>query len=130
MKKKLSILILFLAMIFSSINNAYSMSFEQAINASYSKPFATLFYANWVDDYENYLEAFRAVSSSLNKSFNFVEINISTEDVKYYNSKYPIYPNLPYVIMYKDGIKKSRHVPTSCIADVSCLSEKLRTFIQ
>lgn len=129
MKRILSFLFLvFLALI--SISKAYAMNFEQAFNQVNSKPMVVLAYAQWAENYQNYIQQFRTVQAELGDKYNFVEMDIASKDTKAFNERYHIYPKLPYVLMYRDGGKVSRYIPRECASNASCMSTKLKSFIQ
>ena len=47
---------------------------------------------------------------------------------KEFNKKFHIYPNLPYVLLFKDGGRVSRYLQQTCILDDACFSERLNMF--
>jgi len=128
MKKALTFLFMSLFAI-AGISQAKAMTFEEGFNICDKKPMVALVYADWADDYRNYINAFEGMKSKFGNSFNFVELNIASNDARFFNSRYHIYPNLPYVLMYRDGGKISRYVQRDCVIDDSCLSSKLKSFI-
>lgn len=128
--KKILGLILILIISLLSANKINAMTFEEAYSQAYSTPMVVLVYAQWADNYQNYLQQFRTVQGEFGKTFNFVEMNIASKDTKAFNEKYHIYPKLPYVLMYRDGGKVSRYIPRDCASSASCITSKLKTFIQ
>ena len=128
MKKILSVLFILVGML--SIGKVSAMTFEQAFSQANTTPMVVLVYAQWADGYQNYIQQFRTVQNELGKSFNFVEMDIASKDTKAFNDRYHIYPKLPYVLMYRDGGKVSRYIPRDCASNASCMSTKLRSFIQ
>lgn len=125
--KKLLIVIM---LSFFSLVPALAMSFEEAYSQADKTPMVTLIYAQWADNFQGYVTSFNTVKEQLSGSFNFVELDIASKDAKLFNSKYHIYPNLPYVLMFRDGGKVSRYVPRDCALDSACLISKLKSFIQ
>lgn len=129
MIKKLKLLFLFIVLsVF--ITSANAMTFEEAYKEASRTPMVMLVYAQWAEDYDNYLNQFKVVQEEFGKTFNFVEMDIASEDTRAFNAKYHIYPNLPYILMFRDGGKVSRYIPRDCAASSSCISSKLKTFIQ
>ena len=125
MKKYLvGIFTIFLLSISSS--QVFAISFEDAINDK--KPSAVLIYADWADNIQNILQNFNQIENSYSGKYNFVRINIGREEAKEYNKSYYIYPNLPYVLLFKDRGRMSRCITLDCLQDDSCAKEKLDFF--
>ena len=68
-----------------------------------SKPMALLIYADWADNASDMIGQFKIQEAKYGKLYNFVLLNIASADTREFNKKYHIYPNLPYVLLYKDG---------------------------
>ena len=125
MKKRiLSVLILFLLTL-----NVKAMDFQEAFAQSRVKPVAVLLYADWIDNKEYTLSVFRSVGQKFLRSYNFVELDITKNDAKFYNQRFDIFRGLPYIMMYKEGGKISRFIDSSCTNDTRCLESKLKSFI-
>lgn len=114
---------------FSCVQQANAMNYEEGLRLSDKKPMAILIYATWADNYQNYLNAFRGMQSEFAKDYNFVELDIASPDAKAFNSRYHIYPNLPYALMFRDGGKFSRYVQRDCVINDSCFETRLKSFI-
>ena len=125
MKKLLSSLFLLLVML-STSNAAKAMRYEEAINQS--KPLAILIYAPWADGYQNSLQAFNQMEQRYSTKYNFVRMNIATDEAKAYNQKFYIYPNLPYVILCRERGKVSRYLKSDCVNDSACFANRLDMF--
>lgn len=125
MKKIFCTLILLL---FASIGFAATMSFEQAMKES--KPFAVIIYAPWADGLIPVNSAFDAIKFKYDGLYNFAKIDIATKDAKNFNKTYTIYPNLPYVLLFRNGGKITRYIPQECVTDTSCITQKMDAFIQ
>ena len=54
-------------------------------------------------------------------------MDIASNDAKDFNSKYHIYPNLPYVLMYRNGGRVSRYIQRSCANSTECMIPKIKT---
>lgn len=106
-----------------------AMSFEDAFKQSDSKPMLVLIYAQWAEGYTNYLQTFRSAQKEFGDKFNYVELDIANADAKFFNSRYHIYPNLPYILMFRDGGRVSRYVQNNCAEKDACLFPKIRTFL-
>ena len=65
---------------------------------------------------------------AVSPAYNFVYLDIASEDTKLFNQKYHIYPNLPYVLLFKDRGRISRYLQKNCINDEACFTEKLNFF--
>ena len=125
MKKLLSSLILLLLFVVG-MQQANAMKYDQAINQP--KPMAILVYAPWADGYTTMLQSFNSLQQKYGAKYNFVTMNIATDDAKVYNQKYYIYPNLPYVMLFRDKGKFSRFIERNCAQDAQCLSTKMDLF--
>lgn len=126
MKKFLTLFVIGLLFL---TTRADAMKFEEAYAQSSSKPMLMLIYADWVDNSQSYIQAFNSLQTEFGETYNFVELNIASSDTKAFNARYHIYPNLPYILMFRDGGKVSRYIPKNCILDESCLLPKLKSFI-
>ena len=125
--KKLLLLSLILL---SGIIRVNAMSYQQAIDASYTKPMVFLVYAQWADNYTQYLNNFRALKKEFGEKLNYVELDIASKDTKIFNEKYHIYPKLPYVLMFRDGGKTSRYIPRDCAISDLCMIPKIKQFVE
>ena len=108
---------------------AEALTFEEAFNQTNKTPMVTFIYADWADESENLLNSYRSIQGEFANSYNFTELNIASKDAKFFNSKFHIYPNLPYVLMFRDNGKVSRYIPKSCLEEESCMRSKLKSFI-
>lgn len=124
MKKFLTLSFL-VSMMFLGFQKAEAMKYEDAI--AQSKPAAILIYAPWADGAQAALQAFNAMGQNY-PNYNFVTMNIATDEAKAFNKVYHIYPNLPYVLLFKDRGKISRYLKQDCVMDSSCFSQKLDFF--
>lgn len=129
MKKMLNILFLLLLSI-CTVSKANSMTFEEAFEKSDTTPMVLLVYAQWADNYQGHIQQFREAKKQLGDTFNFVEMDIASKDAKAFNSRYHIYPNVPYVLMYRNKGRVSRYIDRNCAAAASCMVPKLKSFIQ
>lgn len=129
MKKIFNILVI-LFLLFLSIDKSQAMTFEEAYNQTSKTPMVVLIYADWAVGYENILAQYKKIQPQFAGVYNFTELNIASQDAKFFNSKFHIYPNLPYVLMFRDNGKVSRYIQRSCAADSACISSKLKSFIQ
>lgn len=125
MKKVLLSLFVLICMLVS-VRNVQAISFSEGIKDS--KPMALLIYANWAEDISDVMAKFKVQEAKYSNTYNFVLLNIASEDTKEFNKKYHIYPNLPYVLLYKDNGKISRYLQKSCVLDDSCFTERLDFF--
>lgn len=124
--KKILLSLFILICISASIRNVQAISFSDGIKDS--KPMALLIYADWADEISEVMAKFKAQEAKYGNTYNFVLLNIASEDTKEFNKRYHIYPNLPYIILYKDNGKISRYIQKSCVMDDSCFSERLDFF--
>lgn len=127
MKQFIWIVILLFSFIYQSVN---AMTFQEAFADIDSKPAVVLIYAQWADGYQNYLTQFRKLQAKFKNQFNFVELDIASKDTKVYNSKYNIYQNLPYIMLYRNNGKITRYIRRECASSYSCSESKLKSFIQ
>ena len=122
--KKIFISLLLLLTVSTGIVKA--LTYEQAL--SDSKPMALLIYATWADNLANVNSVFNNMEQNYSDKYNFVKLDIASNDAKAFNKRYHIYPNLPYVLLFRDGGKVSRYLQNNCITDSACFSEKLNMF--
>jgi len=129
MKKLISIAI---AIFITSICGlkAIAMDFETAYNQCSKKPVFALIYAEWASNYQGDIDNFEAVGEKYANDANFVLLDIAKEDMAFYNSKYHMYPNIPYVVMYTNGGTISRYIPRDCVEDYRCLEGKIKAMIK
>ena len=127
--KKLSKLLSVLAimLLFSATSNA--ITFEEAYTQTDKKPMVALIYAQWADEDKTFLNTYRSIQEDFTNSYNFVELDIASKDAKFFNTKFHIYPNLPYILMFRDNGKVSRYIPKNCTEDAACIRNKLKSFI-
>lgn len=125
--KKLILSILTLLTFAISTQTTKAMTFAEGLNDS--KPMALLIYANWADGAADTIGKFKSQQAQYEDRYNFILLDIASEDTKEFNKKYHIYPNLPYVLLYKDNGKVSRYLQKDCVMDDSCFTEKLDFFI-
>ena len=125
MIKKISFLFL-LSLLFLSSKPADAMKYEEALSSP--KPTVLLIYADWADGLAPVMTNFGVLEQSYSESYNFVKMNIASPDTKVFNQKYHIYPNLPYVLLFRDGGKISRYLQKNCITDSACYAERLDFF--
>lgn len=126
MKKIFMLMLVFTAMIICSVKT-YAMSFEEAMKQP--KPFAVFVYADWAEDVNKSKTAFEAMAGQQSSIYNFIMLDIASKDAKFFNKSYYIYPNLPYVLLYKDKGKVSRYLKSDCVNDSTCFADKLKYFI-
>ena len=119
---------LFFAIILSTtILSASAITFEEAYQQT--KPVAVVIYADWADGYDSVLQAFDSANAQFESKYNFVKLNIADKDTAFFNKKYHIYPNLPYVLLFKDRGRISRYLTKDCVLDKSCFSDRLNMFV-
>lgn len=128
MKNFLKLFIIFLLLVFN--NNVNALTFEEAYSQSDRKPMLVLVTADWAENSEAISKVFNNLSSTFGKTFNYVELDIATDDAKVFNDRYHIYPKLPYVIMFRDRGKVSRYIQRDCASERSCITSKIKSFIQ
>lgn len=128
--KKMFNLLFVLSLVMLSAVKINAMTFEEAFSISDKKPMVVLVYAQWADNYQGFLQQFQIAEKQLSDKYNFVEMDIASKDTKAFNSRYHIYPNVPYVLMYRNSGKVSRYIDRNCAASASCMVPKLKSFIQ
>ncbi len=124
--KKLFMFLLLTCTIIFGIQKSFAMKFDEALTQT--KPMAVLIYADWADDSEKVMQAYDAMEPKVSNKYNFTKINIATEDTKPFNKMYHIYPNLPYVLFFKDRGRISRYLKKDCVLNEACFKEKLDFF--
>lgn len=125
MKKFLSFVFLFV--IFISISQkADAMRYEEGFQQQ--KAMALYIYAPWADNYANVMKSFKAMEAKYGTKYNFITMNIATDEVKEFNKRSYIYPNVPYVLLSRDKGKFLRFVKSDCVLDNACFASKLDVF--
>ena len=125
MKKFLSSLFL-LTMLMCVAQKANAMRYEEGLQQS--KAMALYIYAPWADNYANIMKSFKAMEVKYGEKYNFITMNIATDEVKEFNKKSYIYPNVPYVLLSRDKGKFLRFVKSDCVLDNACFASKLDVF--
>ena len=128
MRKLLNLILVLFIAIFCCKSDA--MTFEEAHKLSDKTPMIVLVYAQWADGYQTYLTTFKSLKATYLNQYNFVELDIASKDAKFFNTQNHIYPNLPYVLMFKEGGRITRFIPRDCAKEYSCLDNKLKSFLQ
>ena len=129
MKKILYSVVLVLCLLCISLKVYAAMPFKDAFEASDSKPMLVFIYANWAENYQTYLDKFRGLEKVFGDTFNYVELDIASPDTKEFNTRYHIYPNLPYILMFRNNGKISRYIQRNCAASESCMVPRIKSFI-
>ena len=118
--------LILLASFVSSVQSAKAISFNDALNDS--KPTAVMIYAPWADNLNTTQQAFNNIGARYANTYNFVTINIANEEAKAFNQRFYIYPNLPYVLLFRSSGKVSRFLKQDCVVDEACFAERLDMF--
>ena len=105
---------------------ADAISYEDAINQK--APCAVLLYASWADDINQVVPIFSSLEQQYADKYNFVRVDIASEQAKVFNKTNYIYPNLPYIMLYKERGRISRYIQKDCITKESCIKEKMDVF--
>ena len=129
MKRVFNLFFVFLCLSLLLIR-ANALTFEEGFEQTSKTPMAVIIYAQWADGYQNCINQFKSIQSKFVKKYNFVELDIASKDAKAFNDRYHIYPKLPYMLIYRDNGRVSRYIPRECVLDESCLTTKLKVFIQ
>ena len=108
---------------------AEAMNFSEAYEQTIKKPMLMLIYADWASNYQEYINIMKSLETKYSDRLNFVELNIANPDTASFNSKFHIYPNLPYMLMFRDGGKVSRYIQRNCANDYSCVETKIKNFL-
>ena len=126
MKKIFLLSIFLLSILFFNTPKSNAVTLEEAL--SQSKPVALLLYADWADGAQSMLSLFNQMEQQYGNSYNFVKINIANKEAKLFNQKFYIYPNLPYIMLFRDRGRISRFLQKDCASNSSCFKEKLDLF--
>lgn len=106
------------------------MSYEDAYVQNDVKPMAVLVYADWVDNSDKAVSIFNSAQQELGNYYNFVALNISSNDAKSYNEIFSFLPKLPYIMLYRGKGKFSRQLDRNCVYDYSCIVPKMKSFLR
>lgn len=124
MKKLLSILTLILLMVPAQAASKY----DSAYSVSDTTPMAVFVYADWADNYDGYLNVFRTVQQKMGDTYNYVELDIASEDAKAYSEQNVILPRLPYIMLYRSKCKFARLIDRNCASSAECIIPKMKSF--
>ena len=128
MKKRLSLILLFLVSMLGV--QAAVTEFNDALTQSVSKPALILVYAEWADNYQTSLSEFRNVQQTLGNGYNYVELDIAKPDAKFFNQRYTIMPNLPYVLMIRANGRITYFADKNCASSSACVISKAKDFVR
>ena len=120
-------ILLFLAVI---CLRSQALNFTEGYEQSTKKPMVLLIYAEWANNYQTYINVHTALEKEYSDKFNFVKLNIAQPETAAFNEKFHIYPNLPYILIFRDGGRVSRYIQKNCAADYSCVKSKMETFLK
>ena len=123
-------LMLFLAVLVSigAARAGSNLPFEEGIKSS--TPLMVLITAPWAEKASDIQTTFEELVESSSNDFNNSVVDLSTESAKEFNKSFMINTNLPYVMLFKDQGKISRHIKRDCIEDSSCFAEKVKLFLK
>ena len=128
MKRIFNLVLIFTCLITFGLK-ANAMTYQEAYAATSSKPMMVIIFANWADQYQECLNKFRAMQSSMSEIYNFAELDLASPDTKAFNQKFYVYPNLPYVMLIKKNGKVFRYIESDCVLNDSCFSSRAQAFI-
>ena len=129
MKKLLGMMCVFMLMLVCTMKVS-ALTYSDAYEKSDKTPMVVLLYAPWSDGYQEYIKQLKLAQNQMGNKFNFVELNIASDETKAFNEKYQIYPKLPYILMFRDRGKISRYISRDCAISSSCVVSKLKLFVQ
>ncbi len=124
--KKILVLLFLLTAVVMGTQSAKAIKFEEGITQS--KPLAVIVYAPWADGQEEMLRVFNMMEQRYADSYNFARVNIATEEAKSFNKRFYIYPNIPYVLLFRTNGKVSRYLKQDCVMNETCFAERLDMF--
>ena len=124
--KKLFLNLLILSSLIFGIIKCNAATYDDLVNQS--QPAAVLIYADWADNLQPSIDAFDAMQPVYGKKYGFAKVNICQKEAKSFNQKNYIYPNLPYVILFRDRGRITRIINRDCIIDDACIKEKFDFF--
>ena len=112
------------------VSKTEAMNFIEGLEQSSNKPMVMLVYANWANNYKHYVKVIDTLEKNYDDKFNFVKLDITKPEAAAFNARFTINKNLPYILMFRNGGKVSRHLQRSCASDYSCVESKMKTFMQ
>lgn len=128
MKILLKILFVFL-FVMSLVLPSKAIDFAEGYEQTAKKPMILLLYANWAPNYKAHIDVVKKLEKEYGEKYNIVMLDIAKPEAAAFNAKFQIYPNLPYILMYRDGGKISRYVQRNCAIDYSCVESRIKTFL-
>lgn len=125
--KKILLTLFILLFCTTTLVKAEAMKFSDGL--AQNKPLAVLVYASWADDLSKVMGVFNQKYAEYEDKYNFSLLDIASEDAKEFNKSFQIYPNLPYIILFKERGKITRYIPKNCINDSSCIDQRFKFFV-
>ena len=122
--------ILLLAVLIFALQANAAMTYKDASAENGKKAMAVLVYARWAQNYDYALEIFRNAQGRLGKSYNYVELDIASDDAKEYSEKYSIRSKLPYIALFRSNGEFQRYLDRNCTSDLNCAVSKMKSFLR
>lgn len=126
MKKLLVLLIL----LFLVPKSYAAISYSDAYSNNDRKPMAVLIYAEWAPNYNNVLTQFRDAQKALGNTYNFVELNLASEDAANFTEDNVIWTKLPYIMLYRNRCKFAKQIKRGCTSDSACIIPQMKAFLR
>lgn len=126
MKKYLGIFFVLL-LLTAAKSFAAPLSFDEAV--ADKKPTLVLITAPWSTSSIIAANNFNALKKVHGDACNYVILDIASKDAQSYNRKYAFFPNIPYLMMFKNKAKIQLFVPQSCVLDNACIMKKTSNFL-
>ena len=123
--KKLFVSLCCIILVALGFANVQAGTFDEVSQAKYG---AIMIYADWADNLQPVMTNFGTMEQAYAGKYSFAKINIASEDAKEFNKKNYIYPNLPYILLFKERGRMSRCITRECASNPTCLKEKMELF--
>ena len=118
-----------IALILFAAGNVFALNYNEGYRQLGSKPMVLLVTAPWASNAQFYRNQFQKIQNVYGANANFVVLDIATKDAAAYNSFYPIYPNLPYVMTFQGSGRFTKVIQRDCMADYSCFNERVKDYL-
>lgn len=121
-------ILLVLAILIFALQANAAMSFKDAQAENGRTPMAVFVYAKWAQNYNDSLNVFRKLQSTLGNTYNYVELDLASDDAKEYTEIYLVRPRLPYIMLYRSNGNVQRLLERPCASDLNCALQKMKLF--
>lgn len=127
MRKYLCIFLGALFLLSAIRTSAAEVNLNQALEQN--TPTLVLITAPWAKVSQNAINNFNSLKNVHGDKCNYIILDIASNQAQAYNQKFAFFPNIPYLMMFKNKAKIQLFVPQSCVLDNACIVKKTSNFL-